>query len=199
MATRHSIKATSNIPLNGIVLVDFGHPGAAHARRLWPGVREVIRVHARRPVFGKVNTETSRTWPRPSASRPFRPLMAFRDGILVFEQAGALPGHALQTAHRRNQGARHGRGSRQGRRQGQHRDRQQWRDAAGDSMRLALRGRRDDSLYSGLGRGSAVFSRIWLLPAGWLQLGRMCDHLEPVILHLYGAFLGYLIGAGGRM
>ncbi len=47
-------------------------------------------------VFAKVNTED-----QPGLGAAFRvqaipTLMAFRDGILIFQQAGALPGNALQ-------------------------------------------------------------------------------------------------------
>jgi thioredoxin-like negative regulator of GroEL len=47
-------------------------------------------------VFGKVNTEDQPALATTFGIQAIPTLMAFRDGILIFEQAGALPGHALQ-------------------------------------------------------------------------------------------------------
>jgi thioredoxin-like negative regulator of GroEL len=47
-------------------------------------------------VFGKVNTEDQPDLAGTFGIQAIPTLMAFRDGILVFEQAGALPGHMLQ-------------------------------------------------------------------------------------------------------
>jgi thioredoxin-like negative regulator of GroEL len=47
-------------------------------------------------VFGKVNTEDQPDLAGTFGIQAIPTLMAFRDGILIFEQAGALPGHALQ-------------------------------------------------------------------------------------------------------
>ena len=63
--------------------------------RLRAGLREVIAgppdvVHA------KVNTESSSNWPPPCRSRSIPTIMAFRDGVLLFAQPGALPAPALE-------------------------------------------------------------------------------------------------------
>jgi thioredoxin 1 len=47
-------------------------------------------------VFGKVNTEDQPDLAGTFGIQAIPTLMAFRDGILIFEQAGALPAHALQ-------------------------------------------------------------------------------------------------------
>jgi len=47
-------------------------------------------------VFGKLNTEDQPVLAGSFGIQAIPTLMAFRDGILIFEQAGALPGHALQ-------------------------------------------------------------------------------------------------------
>ena len=47
-------------------------------------------------VFGKLNTEDQPAVAGSFGIQAIPTLMAFRDGILILEQAGALPGHALQ-------------------------------------------------------------------------------------------------------
>jgi thioredoxin-like negative regulator of GroEL len=47
-------------------------------------------------VFGKLNTEDQPALATTFGIQAIPTLMALRDGILIFEQAGALPGHALQ-------------------------------------------------------------------------------------------------------
>jgi thioredoxin-like negative regulator of GroEL len=47
-------------------------------------------------VFDKLNTEDQPALATTFGIQAIPTLMAFRDGILIFEQAGALPGHALQ-------------------------------------------------------------------------------------------------------
>jgi thioredoxin 1 len=47
-------------------------------------------------TFGKVDTEAEKTLAQAASIRSIPTLMAFRDGILVFSQPGALPGPALE-------------------------------------------------------------------------------------------------------
>jgi thioredoxin-like negative regulator of GroEL len=47
-------------------------------------------------TFAKVNTEEEPGLGQAFGIQAIPTLMAFRDGVLVFEQAGALPGSALQ-------------------------------------------------------------------------------------------------------
>ena len=78
-----------------IVLVDFW----ALVVRPVPPVRADLRGGLRGPrrdvVFGKVDTEAERGWPPPQITS-IPTLMAFREGVLVFAQPGALPAPALE-------------------------------------------------------------------------------------------------------
>ena len=47
-------------------------------------------------VFAKVDTEAEQRLAGALGIRSIPTLMAFRDGVLVFQQAGALPGPALE-------------------------------------------------------------------------------------------------------
>jgi thioredoxin 1 len=47
-------------------------------------------------VFGKVDTEAERNLAAAAGIRSIPTLMAFRDGILVFSQPGALPATSLE-------------------------------------------------------------------------------------------------------
>lgn len=79
----------------GIALVDFWAEWCGPCRMFAPIFEQASEVHAD-ITFGKVDTEA-----QPGLSAAFEitsipTLMAFRDGILVFRQAGALPGASLE-------------------------------------------------------------------------------------------------------
>jgi thioredoxin 1 len=80
---------------NDIVLVDFWAEWCGPCRMFAPIYDEVSEQHTD-VVFGKVDTEAEQQLAGAFGIRSIPTLMAFRDGIMVFSQAGALPAAALE-------------------------------------------------------------------------------------------------------
>jgi thioredoxin 1 len=79
----------------GITLVDFWADWCGPCRAFAPVYDEASLKHLD-VTFGKVDTEAEQALAQAANIRSIPTLMAFRDGILVFAQPGALPAPALE-------------------------------------------------------------------------------------------------------
>jgi thioredoxin 1 len=77
-----------------IVLVDFWAAWCGPCRMFAPVFEQASEEHAD-ILFAKVDTEAERSLAARAAITSIPTLMAFRDGILVYAQPGALPAPAL--------------------------------------------------------------------------------------------------------
>jgi thioredoxin 1 len=81
---------------NGTVLVDFWADWCGPCQRFGPIYEDVSEQHEG-IVFAKVDTEAEQALAAAVNITSIPTLMAFRDGVLVFRQAGALPKESLQS------------------------------------------------------------------------------------------------------
>jgi thioredoxin 1 len=94
MTTQLTQETFSATVKDGIVLVDWWAAWCGPCRAFAPVFEKASEKHLD-VTFAKVDTEAEPVLAGAFEIRAIPMLMAFRDGILVFEQAGALPAAAL--------------------------------------------------------------------------------------------------------
>jgi thioredoxin 1 len=96
MATVDLTAATfeETVKSDDIVLVDFWADWCGPCKSFAPTYEQASTTHED-VVFGKVDTEAEQALAAGFGITSIPTLMAFREGVLVFAQPGALPGSAL--------------------------------------------------------------------------------------------------------
>jgi thioredoxin len=80
---------------NPMVIVDFWAPWCGPCRGFAPIYEKASETHTD-VVFAKVNTDEQQELAGVFNIRSIPTLMVFRDKVILFQQAGALPGQALE-------------------------------------------------------------------------------------------------------
>jgi len=97
VATTELIQATfeKTITDNKIVMIDFWAPWCGPCRSFAPLYEEISEKYPN-IVFAKVNTEEEKDLAGQFQIRSIPTLMIFKEQIIIFSQAGALPKTALE-------------------------------------------------------------------------------------------------------
>lgn len=85
----------SQVTENDIVLVDWWAAWCGPCRSFAPVFEAASEAHPD-IVFGKVDTDAEQALAAAASITSIPTLMAFREGVLVFSQPGAIPGPALE-------------------------------------------------------------------------------------------------------
>ena len=86
---------TSHVEDDDILLVDFWASWCGPCQQFAPTYEKASEAHPD-VTFGSINTEEQRELASAAGIQSIPTLMAFREGILVFSQPGALPPPALE-------------------------------------------------------------------------------------------------------
>ena len=86
----------STISDNPMVIVDFWAPWCGPCRGFAPIYEQASEAHAD-VVFAKLNTEEEQEIAAAFNIRSIPTLMVFRENVVLFQQAGALPATALES------------------------------------------------------------------------------------------------------
>lgn len=99
--TKDNFESTIND--NNIVLLDFWASWCGPCRQFGPIFEKASEKYSD-IVFGKVDTDAQTELAQGAQITSIPTLMAFRDGIAIFRQAGALPAPALEDLIKQIQG-----------------------------------------------------------------------------------------------